>query len=610
MSRSIRPVSRAVSPWAPLLVLALAVPAVARAQVLYGSLTGHVTDATGAVLPGVQVSALNVGTGISKATTTDQAGVYLINDLQPGTYRVTIALDSFKSVVHENVRLDANTLRRADAQLAPANVTEAIEIHADRPIIQTDQGALQETQSAEQINDLPLTGTAGRNYQSLMQIVPGALMAGEQNSAAGSPQRSISFNVNGVSRLQNNTKLDGASIQYPWLPTNTAYVPSAEAIEEVSIVTNAYNAEQGIAGGAAINVIMKSGTNVFRTTAWGYDTNSTFRARDYFQTTAANPKDDLKQYGGNLGGPIVKNKLFFFTNWEHTNHTNSSPTRFYSLATEALRRGDFSATGVTIYDPASNPDPSLRTPFPGNVIPVNRIDLAAQEMINRMPLPTGAGFVNNYVASGDGVFTRDNVDVKVNYNASNRLALFGRYSISPSNIIDPSSLGAAGGDALNGGQVGTAPGRTQVAGFGSTYTLSPTMFGGRQCRVHPPAAGRGERRHQFELRTGRFENPRDQRPRPSPGRHSVVPDKWVGQPRQSEHRQSLPVPGQPVRGIREPPVGEAGALVPLRMGLSEPADQSLPAAGGNVPDGTRHFPVQWQFNQVAERTDACRHTVQ
>jgi hypothetical protein len=476
MVRLGRRLFRANSLRALLLVLAPAVPLSAGAQVLYGSLTGQVTDATGAVLPGVEVVALNVGTGSSKEATTDVAGVYVINDLQPGIYRVTIALQSFKHVVHENVRVDANTVRRADAQLAPSGVTESVEIRAESPVIQTEQGALQETQTAQEINDLPLTGSAGRNYQSLMQIVPGALMAGEQNSAAGSPQRSISFNVNGVSRLQNNTKLDGASIQYPWLPTNTAYVPSAEAIEEVSIVTNAYNAEQGIAGGAAINVIIKSGTNAFRATGWGYDTNSKFRARDYFQTTAANPKDDLRQYGGNLGGPIARNKLFFFTNWEHTNHTNSSPTRFYSLATDALRRGDFSGTGVTIYDPASNADPALRTPFPGNVIPANRIDLAAQEMINRMPLPTGAGFVNNYVAQGDGVFTRDNVDAKVNYTASNRLGLFGRYSISPSNIIDPSSLGPAGGDALNGGQVGTAPGRTQVAGVGATYTLSPTML--------------------------------------------------------------------------------------------------------------------------------------
>jgi hypothetical protein len=131
---------------------------------------------------------------------------------------------------------------------------------------------------------------------------------------------------------------------------------------------------------------------------------------------------------------------------------------------------------VTIYDPASHPDPALRTPFPGNVIPASRIDLAATEMINRMPLPATPGFVNNYTAQGEGEFTRDNVDNKITYTVSNRLSVFGRYSISPSMIIDPSALGEAGGDALNGGQVGTAPGRTQVAGGGVTYSLGSTML--------------------------------------------------------------------------------------------------------------------------------------
>jgi outer membrane receptor protein involved in Fe transport len=332
------------------------------------------------------------------------------------------------------------------------------------------------TQSAREVNDLPLTGTAGRNYQSLMAVVPGAVMAGEQNSAAGSPQRSISFNVNGVSRLQNNTKLDGASIVYPWLPTNTAYVPSAEAIEEVNIVTNSYNAEQGMAGGAAVNVIIRSGTNRLRGTAWGYTTDSDLKARNFFQTVPKNPHDDLNQYGGNLGGPIMKDKLFFFGNWEHTSRINSSPVRIYSLAPDALRAGDFRGTGAVIYDPASNPDPALRTPFPNNVIPANRIDPAAQWFVDRMPALTGTGFSNNYTAAGEGEYKRDNIDFKLNYHATESFTMFARYSNSPSDIIDPSSLGEIGGDALNGGQVGTAPGRTQVAGFGATYTISPTML--------------------------------------------------------------------------------------------------------------------------------------
>jgi hypothetical protein len=186
------------------------------------------------------------------------------------------------------------------------------------------------------VNELPLTGSAGRNYQSLLTIVPGAVKelgtsvvsngAGEVNSASGSPQRSVSFNVNGVSRLQNNTRVDGASVIYPWLPTNTAYVPIAESIQEVNIVTNAFDAEQGLVGGAFTNVITKSGTNSFHGAGWGYMMNSTFgKSRNYFQTTPQNPKDILAQFGYAVGGPIWKDKLFFFSDLERTTKNQTSP---------------------------------------------------------------------------------------------------------------------------------------------------------------------------------------------------------------------------------------------------------------------------------------------
>jgi hypothetical protein len=465
-----------------LAVLALAPPA--QAQVLYGTLTGEVTDPTGAVVAGAKVTALNTGTNVAKTGVTSERGVFAFSDLQPGVYDLTVEAPAFNAATRKSIRVDSNSTRRIDTQLQVAGVTDTVEVSVAAAPLQTDRADIHITQTAREVNDLPLGGTSGRNYQSLMQLVPGAIIersaavspTGEVNSAAGSPQRSISFNVNGVSRLQNNTKLDGASIVYPWLPTNTAYVPSAEAIEEVSIVTNSYNAEQGLAGGAAINVVIRSGTNRLRGTAWGYTTDSDLKARNFFQTVPKNPKDTLNQYGANLGGPIMKDKLFFFGNWEHTSRINNSPVRTYSLATDALRRGDFSGTGVTIFDPASNPDPALRTPFPGNVIPASRIDPAAQWFVDRMPALNGTGFSNNYTAAGEGEYKRDNIDFKLNYHASQSLSMFARYSHSPSDIIDPSSLGEIGGDALNGGQVGTAPGRTRVAGFGLTYTISPTML--------------------------------------------------------------------------------------------------------------------------------------
>jgi hypothetical protein len=466
-----------------LLLLALATSRGVDAQVLYGSLTGNVTDPSGAAVTGAKVEAQNIGTGVSTSVVTDERGSYVFSSLQAGLYKVTVTATSFKALAQENVKIDANAARRLDAQLQVGEVTAVVLVSAATDSLQTERADVNFVQPARQINDLPLTGSVGRNYQSLTGLIPGAVSAGEQNSAAGSPQRSISFNVNGVSRLQNGTRVDGSSVTYPWLPTNTAYVPTAESIQEVNIVTNSFNAEQGLAGGAAINVITKSGTNAFHGAGWVYDTNSATQARSFFQTTPQVPKNILVQWGYAVGGPIIKNKLFFFTDLERTTQRQFARVQTFTIAAASLRpnaAGDVvfptpAQGGAIIYDPASNPDPTLRTPFANNTIPAARIDLAAQEFLKRLPAPTRSGFVDNFTPTGVAEFNRLNIDNKLNYNAGGKLTAFGRYSISPTDIFEPQILGDAGGDALNGGQNGSAPGRVQVFGTGATYTFSPTL---------------------------------------------------------------------------------------------------------------------------------------
>ena len=475
---------RHLIPLALLLLVTLATPRGVDAQVLYGSLTGNVTDPTGATVAGAKVEALNIGTGVSTSIVTDERGAYIFSSLQAGLYNVTITSANFKALAQENVRIESNTIRRLDAQLQVGDVTAVVQVAATADALQTERADVNFVQPARQINDLPLTGSVGRNYQSLTALVPGAVSMGEQNSAAGSPQRSISFNVNGVSRLQNSTRIDGSSVAYPWLPTNTAYVPTAESIQEVNIVTNSFDAEQGLAGGAAINVITKSGTNAFHGVGWVYDTNSATQARSFFQTTPQVPKNILVQWGYAAGGPIIKNKLFFFTDLERTTQRQFARVQTFSIAPPSLRpdaQGNvFFPTaangGATIYDPASSPDPAQRTPFANNMIPANRIDLAALELIKRLPQPTRAGFVDNFTPIGVAEFNRLNIDNKINYNAGGKLTAFGRYSISPTDIFEPQILGDAGGDALNGGQNGSAPGRVQVFGAGVTYTFTPYLL--------------------------------------------------------------------------------------------------------------------------------------
>jgi len=470
----------------------LIAPISSQAQVLYGSLTGNVTDPKDSAVPGATVEVVEAATGIMRSTITDDRGGYSFSNLPVGIYKVTISMKAFKTLVREDIRIDANKVYRFDPKLDVGEVHETVVVSSDagQPL-QSDRTDVNTTQPARQINDLPLTGSLGRNYQSMMMLIPGTVGAGEQNSAAGNPQRSISFNVNGVSRLQNNTRIDGAGVVYPWLPTNTVYVPPAESIQAVNIVTNSFDAEQGLAGGAAINLTIKSGSNDFHGVGWGYDTNSATQARNFFQTTPQVPKNILAQFGYAVSGPIVlprfgeggkktwsgKNKLFFFTDLERTTNRQFAKVQTYSVAPASLRPDangnvNFTPTGITIYDPLSNPDPSKRTPFANDTIPANRIDIAAIELLKRMPLPTGSGFVNNFTPTGVALFNRTNFDVKVNYNYSNNLTFFGRYSLSPTEIFEPPIFGDASGPALNGGQLGAAPSRIQVAGSGFTYTFN------------------------------------------------------------------------------------------------------------------------------------------
>jgi hypothetical protein len=436
--------------------------------VLYGSLTGNVTDASGAAVPGAKVEVLNVATGLTRTATTDERGAYHFNDLQPGPYKVTISATSFGTVIQEGVEITVNTIRRSDARLTVAQVNEAITVAASAVVLQTDRAEVAAQIQRSQISNLPLTNQ--RNFQALYKLVPGFSPPENAHSDAGNPQRSIVTNVNGVSRSTNNTRLDGATISFPWLPHIVAYVPPAEAVETVNIVTNSFDAEQGMAGGAAVNVQIKSGTNDLHGSAHWFHTNSQLKSRNFFFVGDQLPKNLLNQFGGTIGGPIVKNKLFFFGDWERTTRREYRQA-FRTVPTPAMRQGDFTGTGFTILDPANG-----RQPFAGNRIDPSRFDPASVKMTALIPQPNLPGTASNYFASGVYEFNRDNADIKINYNPTDRASMFARYSISPSDIFDPPSLEGAGGDALAGGQPGHAPGRIQNAAVGATYTLSPTVL--------------------------------------------------------------------------------------------------------------------------------------
>jgi hypothetical protein len=461
-----------------LLALVIALSPTAQAQVLYGSLTGNVVDKTGAAVPGATVDALNTATGVAKQTKTDDRGAYLIQNLQAGTYKVTISAPAFANTVQSGVDIGENTTRRVDVELQLANLGQSVTIAADVAILQTDRADVNHQVDEQQIADLPITGTNGsRNFESIFVTIPGFTPPVANTSTAANPTEAQAYYVNGSSMTGNNMKLDGASNSYPWLPQIHSYIPPSDAVQTVNVVTNSFDAEQGMAAGSAINVIIKSGTNQIHGAAWEYNTNSALKARNWFYYGANNPKNIVNQFGLDVGGPIVKNKLFYFVDWERTlRRTLANTTQ--SVPTASIRQGSFAGISTVIYDPSTgNANGTGRTPFPNNMIPTASISPAAAKMISLIPLPNlGTGQSNNYFATGNVAFTRDNVDIKLNYNPMQKASLFGRYSIAPSHVFDPQALQAAGGAAIDGGQPGNGDGRIQSVSLGGTYAITPSLL--------------------------------------------------------------------------------------------------------------------------------------
>src|SRR5579863_6036203 len=462
---------------------------VSNAQVLYGSLTGNVTDPSGAPIPGANVEARNVGTGVTGTTTTDQRGVYLFNDVALGTYKITVTAKGFQTMIDDNVVVSVNQVRRLDFSTKLAQTSETVEVSAASAVLQTDRGDVHHEITSVELEELPYNGTEGKNFQSLLLLLPGSATTagtGEANSAAGNPQRAITVFMNGVSSQANNTRLDGALNAYPWLPVNIAYVPSPEAIQAVSISANAFDAETGAAGGFAMNVVMKTGTNQLHGSMFERNNNNdTTAINNVFTRPGRLAKNIQNQYGFTIGGPVVipkvihgKDKFFWFMSYEGTKQSQFAADPNLTLPTAAMRTGDFSATGVTIYDPLTgNPDGTGRTPFAGNILPGTRIASASATLTGLLPaLTRPTSFYNNYDAYGSTTYSVDRYDWKVNYNPTNKVMIWGRYSISPMDIVAPLVLGKAGGDAFNGGNPGHAGGRVQVTAAGLTYAATPTLL--------------------------------------------------------------------------------------------------------------------------------------
>jgi hypothetical protein len=348
---------------------------------------------------------------------------------------------------------------RVDVKLIVGTLQETVLVSGTAVVLQTESAAVQMQATSEQIENLP--ASSGRSYQSLMGLMPGVaqpymMQAGGINN----PARSMGVSVNG--QPPNNTlfRIDGAAVTNQWYPDLQSYSPALEAVETVNVVTNSFDADQGMAGGAAVNVQIKSGTNRLSGSMFEYITDSALKNRPYFLPAGTDKGKDSKHvFGGTLGGPIVRNKLFYFVSIESEirrvkegsvqlgeGEVSTGTTGLNSLPPAALRTGDFSGTGTVLYDPQTGTSTGTgRVPFafancPGvtsttdprfascNYIPANRINPISSNLLSKLILPTLPGFQDNYYARDNYESSLHKIDSKVTWTPGNRLNLNNRLS--------------------------------------------------------------------------------------------------------------------------------------------------------------------------------------
>jgi Carboxypeptidase regulatory-like domain/TonB dependent receptor len=442
------------------------------AQVLYGSIVGVVSDAQGSSIPAATVTIVNKGTNLTQETVTNANGEYTLSNLQPGTYDVKVGLQGFREFVRTNVPVTAGQISRVEAKLEIGALTETVTVESAAQLLQTDKSDLHTELKSKEIINLPLNQY--RNYQGLINLVPGATPASFQNAQTDTPGRSLRTNVNGANGQNNNTRIDGASSVNIWLPHHTGYVAPAETIDTVNIATNNFDASQGMAGGASITLVTKSGTNNLRGSAFYFRNQDELNAKHFFDPTKLNSSISIG--GGTVGGPIKKNKLFYFASWEG-NYERNSRFDTFTVPTAKMRNGDFSEVlavtpGFKLYDPATgNPDGSGRTEFPGAVIPAGRLSSVAQNIQKLYPAPNNAGtnngLQNNLFLPRLPKADRDNYDVKINFNRSTSQQFFVKFSTMQATVADLFKLG---NDVAGGGDT-----KVYVGTIGQTWTLSPKM---------------------------------------------------------------------------------------------------------------------------------------
>ena len=454
---------------------ALALPTPARAQAVYGSVAGTIEDSTGAALPGVNVTITSVERKTADTVVTNASGIYTKDRLLPGTYTVKAELSGFRPAVVSSVKVNVDTQTKIDLKLDVGQMTEAVEVTATQgQLLKTDRADVATVFEAREITDLPVID---RNFTKFILLTPGTQQQAWGHAASENPQGSAQTQVNGQTFAGTGYQLDGTENRDPILGI-IVINPNLEAIGETKITSQNYDAEFGQAIAGVVSVQTKSGTNAFHGSAFEFLQRDKFRARNPFNepdvvnplTGRVLPQTKRDQFGGSVGGPIVKNSWFFFGDYQGT-RSNQGGSKLLTVPTALARTGNLSEYGINIFDPASGATPAQRSQFPGNVIPGSRLSPQAQRVLALIPAPNRPGIRDNYVAQGSEKFNSDSADVRLDGRLSSSLNTFVRYSYARFDLIGPTAFGTGGGSELVS-LGGNSKVRNHSVAAGMDYTLN------------------------------------------------------------------------------------------------------------------------------------------
>ncbi len=469
-----------------MICIAAVLPNGGSAQQVFGSIFGTVTDPSGSAVANAKVTITDVNKGTKFEVTTDSNGNYNKGQLIPDPYKVTIEASGFNRVVSNEIQVLVDQSARYDAALTVGSVSTEVEVQAAAPLLQADRADVAQTFTSKEISDLP---NIGRNTQAFELLEPGTSKLGWQHASDENPQNSVQMVVDGQLFSQMGYELDGTTNQDPILGI-IVINPNIDSLAEMKQAVQNFDAEFQYVGGGTASYSTKSGTNDFHVTAFEFNQVNT----PGFKTVARNPFSNLpsplyrqNQYGGAIGGRIIKDKLFFFGDAE-LNRQFQGGSIVTSVPDALSRQGNFSEWSAfnptyIIYNPnTGNPATGVgRTPFGNNTIPGNLLSQQALKLLNYFPAPNiqqipGAPFVNNYAVNGGTTISYNKWDTREDYYLNQKNTIFGRYSYAGYTEAAPGAFGAVAGGPNFVNYAGSSESRDDSVAIGWTYTLSPTAI--------------------------------------------------------------------------------------------------------------------------------------